>query len=277
MIKMRFLFILALLFSGAITSVSAQSTVSQPSIGVERTVAQPFGATQNYILGPDDVLQIDALGRTDFSTRGRIAADGTLQLPFLGTFKVSGYTISQLRDVIAGALQKAGYFAHPIIQVEVASYASRYVTVLGNVVSPGLVPVDRAYHLSEILARVGGVREGGADYVILRSSGDSGRSLAIKDLATGDETLDPYVQPGDKIYSPSAPTFYIQGQVKAPGGYPLTPNMSLTMAIARGGGITDLGSTSNIKITRKSVEIRPKDLNVSVEPDDVINVGESWF
>jgi polysaccharide export outer membrane protein len=140
-----------------------------------------------------------------------------------------------------------------------------------------LVPVDRAYHLSEILARVGGIREGGADYVILRSSGGGERSLAVKDLATGDDTLDPYVQPGDKIYSPNASTFYIQGQVKAPGGYPLSPNMTLTMAIAKGGGITDLGSSSNIKITRKNVEIRPKDLNVAVEPDDVIDVGESWF
>jgi polysaccharide biosynthesis/export protein len=277
MTKIRFLFLLALLLSGMTMSVGAQPSGSQPSIGVERAGAQPAGAIQNYILGPDDVIQIDALGRTDFSTRGRIAADGTLQLPFLGTFKVSGYTISQLRDVIAEALQKAGYFAHPIIQVEVVSYASRYVTVLGNVVSPGLVPVDRAYHLSEILARVGGVRESGADYVILRSSSGGERSLAIKDLATGDDALDPYVQPGDKIYSPSAPTFYVQGQVKAPGGYPLTPNMTLTMAIAKGGGVTDLGSTSNIKITRKNVEIRPKDLNVPVEPDDVINVGESWF
>jgi polysaccharide biosynthesis/export protein len=277
MTKARLLFLIIFLCSGSLTSAWAQPAGSQPLLGVERVATPPAGATQNYILGPDDVLQIDALGRTDFSTRGRISADGTLQLPFLGTFKVAGFTISQLRDVIAQALQKAGYFAHPIIQVEVASYASRYVTVLGNVVSPGLVPVDRAYHLSEILARVGGIREGGADYVILRSSGGGERSLAVKELATGDDALDPYVQPGDKIYSPNASTFYVQGQVKAPGGYPLSPNMTLTMAIARGGGVTDLGSTSNIKITRKSAEIRPKDLNVPIEPDDVIDVGESWF
>jgi polysaccharide export outer membrane protein len=121
------------------------------------------------------------------------------------------------------------------------------------------------------------VREGGADYVMLRSSTGGEHSISIKDLATGDGALDPFVQPGDKIYSPNASIFYVQGQVKAPGGYPLSPNMTLTMALARGGGLTDLGSSSNIKITRKGAEVRPKDLNALIEPDDVIDVGESWF
>ena len=150
------------------------------------------------------------------------------------------------------------------------------MTVLGAVGSPGLIPVDRPYRLSEILARVGGVRENGADHVVLRSK-DGERSYAIKDLATGDLNLDPYVQPGDKIFSPSADIFYIKGQVKAPGGYPLTPHMTLVIALARGGGLTDLGSDSHIKIIRKGVEISPKNLNVEVLPDDVIDVGEGWF
>ena len=111
-----------------------------------------------YILGSQDVIQVDALGRTDFSTKARIGADGTVQLPFLGAFPAADRTTVELRDQIAAALQKGGFFAKPIIQVEVVSFASRYVTVLGAVGSPGLVPVERPYRLSEILARVGGVR-----------------------------------------------------------------------------------------------------------------------
>ena len=230
-----------------------------------------------YILGPQDVIQVDALGRSDFSTKARIGADGTIQLPFLGAFPASDRTVVQLRDQIAAALQKGGFFAKPIIQVEVVSFASRYVTVLGSVSSPGLIPVERPYRLSEILARVGGVRENGADYVVLRSPKGPERNLQIKDLATGDETTDPYVQPGDKIFVPAAEIFYVKGQVKAPGSYPITPNMTLTMALARGGGITDLGSDSHIKIVRKNVTISPKDLNMKVEPNDVIDVGEGFF
>jgi polysaccharide export outer membrane protein len=230
-----------------------------------------------YILGPQDVIQVDALGRSDFSTKARIGADGTIQLPFLGAFPAADRTVVQLRDQIADALQKGGFFAKPIIQVEVVSYASRYVTVLGSVASPGLIPIERPYRLSEILARVGGVRETGADYVVLRSPKGPERTLQVKDLATGDENTDPYVQPGDKIYVPAADLFYIKGQVKAPGSYPITANMTLTMALARGGGLTDLGSDSHIKIIRKNVTISPKDLNAKVEPNDVIDVGEGFF
>ncbi len=230
-----------------------------------------------YILGPQDVIQVDALGRSDFSTKARIGADGTVQLPFLGAFPASDRSVVELRDQIAAALQKGGFFAKPIIQVEVISFASRYVTVLGSVGSPGLIPIERPYRLSEILARVGGVRGDGADHVVLRSPKGPERTLLVKDLATGDETTDPYVQPGDKIYVPAAEMFYVKGQVKAPGSYPITPNMTLVMALARGGGITDLGSDSHIKIVRRNATISPKDLNIKIEPNDVIDVGEGFF
>ena len=261
---------------GAIaTPAIAQNAPAARSAATQQaTAATP---EQNYILGAEDVLQVDALGRTDFSTKAKIGFDGTIQLPFLGTVAASNRSTAQLRDEISKALQAGGYLAKPIVQVEVVSYASRYVTVLGNVTSPGLIPVDRPYRLSEILARVGGIRDGGADYIIVRSSNGTERTLSIKSLATGDATADPYAQPGDKIFSPQADIFYIKGQVKAPGGYPISSNMTLVMALARGGGLTDQGSDSHIKIIRKNTTISPPDLNVTIEPDDVIDVGEGWF
>jgi polysaccharide export outer membrane protein len=231
---------------------------------------------QGYILGSEDILQVDVLGRTDFSTKTKVGTDGKIQLPLLGAIAASDRTVLQLRDDIRDALQKAGFFNKPIVEVQVVSYASRYVTVLGAVGTPGLIPVDRPYRLSEILARVGGVKDSGSDHVVLRTK-DGERNYAIKDLATGDGNLDPYVQPGDKIFSPNADLFYIKGQIKGPGGYGLLPHMTLTMALARGGGLTDLGSDKHIKIIRKNVVITPKDLNVEVLPDDVIDVGEGWF
>ena len=255
--------------------------VTPPALGqgvpAQPVPAQPAGMPdQAYILGPEDVVQVEVLGRTDFTTKTKIGVDGKIQLPLLGAVPAADRTVLQLRAQITDALQKAGFFNRPIVEVQVASYASRYVTVLGAVGSPGLIPVDRPYRLSEIIARVGGVRESGADHVVLRSKAGE-RNYAIKDLATGDESHDPYVQPGDKIYAPTGDVFYIKGQVKAPGSYILLPHMTLTMALARGGGITDLGSDSHIKVVRKNVEMSPKDLNIEILPDDVIDVGEGWF
>jgi len=253
--------------------------VTPPAIAAQPALApaQPVGMPdQAYILGPEDVVQVDVLGRTDFTTRTKIGADGKVQLPLLGAIAAADRTVLQFRDQVRDALQKGGFFNRPIVDVQVASYASRYVTVLGAVGTPGLIPVDRPYRLSEIIARVGGVRDSGADHVVLRTKSGE-RNYTVKDLATGDESLDPYVQPGDKIFAPNGDVFYIKGQVKAPGTYILLPHMTLTMALARGGGITDLGSDSHIKVVRKNVEMSPKDLNIEILPDDVIDVGEGWF
>jgi len=257
----------------------AQSAPPPPMLAtpVQPLPTQPAGMPdQGYVLGAEDVVQVEVLGRTDFTTKAKIGADGKIQLPLLGAVPASDRTVLQFREQIRDALQKGGFFNRPIVDVEVVSYASRYVTVLGAVGAPGLIPVDRPYRLSEIIARVGGVKENGADHVVLRTKSGE-RNYAVKDLATGDESHDPYVQPGDKIFAPNGDVFYIKGQVKAPGSYILLPHMTLTMALARGGGLTDLGSDSHIKVIRKNVEMSPKDLNIEVLPDDVIDVGEGWF
>ena len=237
----------------------------------------PGATEQNYILGPADVIEVSVQGRTDYTSRQRIGADGSIQLQFLGSIQAANKTTLKLGEEIAAALDRGGYFTHPVVTVEVASYASRYVVVLGNFGTPGLVPVDRAYHLSEIVARVGGIKESGADYVILRSQSGGERRLSITALATGDSSDDPFVLPGDKIYSPPADVFYISGQIKAPGAYAILPNMTVRMAISRGGGLTDSGSDSRLTLTRTGVKQPRVDLDSKIEPRDVIVVGERLF
>ena len=253
-----------------------------PAVG--HAQAQPAGAAVSgaetpatpYILGPQDVIDIEIPGRADFKIRTRIAQDGTVELPYLHTITAANRTTRQLGDEIAKALDAGGYFAHPVVSVEVAVFASRNVTVLGSVVTPGLVPVDRPYRLSEILARVGGARADGADYIQIRSSDGKEKRYPIKDLATGGVEQDPYVQPGDKIYVPKAELFYISGQVRTPGAYAAGSDMTVRMAIAQGGGLTDQGSENRVKVTRAGHEVHIG-LDGKIQPGDVIVVGERLF
>lgn len=247
----------------------------QPSTNV--APPQAIEAEQSYVLGPDDVLEVQVLGRTDFNTRARVGADGKIQLPFLGTVVASGKTTRQLSDELGQALQAGGYFARPIMRVEIVSFASRYVIVLGAVANPGLVPVNRSYRLSEIIARVGGIRDNGADHVMVRPENGPERRISVQSLATGDITQDPYVTAGDKIFVPTADVFYISGQIKAPGAYPLSSSMTLRMAIAKGGGLTELGSDRRVKITRGGQRLDRIELDAGLQPGDVIVVGERLF
>ena len=113
--------------------------------------------------------------------------------------------------------------------------------------------------------------------MVLRSHNGGERRLSITALATGDSSDDPFVSPGDKIYSPAAEVFYISGQIKAPGAYAILPNMTVRMAISRGGGLTDAGSDSRLTLTRAGVRQSHVDLENKIEPRDVIVVGERLF
>jgi polysaccharide export outer membrane protein len=240
--------------------------------------AQANGAAKavGYLLGPEDVIDIEIPGQNDFKIRTRIGQDGLIDLPYLHTISASNRTTRQLGEEIARALDGGGFFSKPVVSVEIATYASRNVTVLGAVTTPGLVPIERPYRLSEILAKVGGARADGAEYVQVRSLDGKEKSLSIKDLATGGLDQDPWVQPGDKIYVPKAEIFYVSGQVKVPGSYPLSPDMTLRMAIAKGGGVTDQGSDRRVRITRAGREANVN-LDGKIQPGDVIVVGERLF
>jgi len=234
------------------------------------------GTSGAYVLGRDDVVAVGLLGRNDFGGRVRVQADGTIQMPLVGKIVAADHTAAELSETIRKALQTGGYYADPIVQVEVVSYASRYVVVLGNFGSPGLVPINRPYRMSEILARVGGVREGGADYIIVRSADGVEKRYNVRDLATGDTSKDPYVTPGDKIYAPAADLFYVSGQVHGPGVFPLMGDMTVAMAIAKAGGVTESGSDKKVQVTRGG-KVITLDPTAKVQAGDVLLVKERLF
>jgi polysaccharide export outer membrane protein len=234
-------------------------------------------ASQDYVLGPADVIEVDLLGQPDFTTKERIGEDGLIRLPMIGVVQADGKTVAQLADSVSDKLKSGGYYAAPIVKVDVSSFASRYVTVLGAFGSPGLVPIDHPYRLSEIVARVGGIKEGGADYVVYRPRHGEERKIKVSDLAAGDLNDDPYVSPGDKIYSPPVDLVYVSGQVKAPGAFAITPGMTVRMSLARGGGLTDIGSYKHVSLTRNGVKQGKVDLDAPVRPGDVLVVGQRLF
>lgn len=256
-------------------AVPTMSAAATPPV-TPATSPVPEPASASYVLGRDDVIEVGLLGRNDFGGRARVQSDGTIQLPFIGKIPAADKTTSELSDAIRKALQTGGYFADPVVTIEVTGYASRYVTVLGAVGSPGLVPMNRPYRLSEIIARVGGVSQAAADYLIVRSENGAESRPLIRDLAAGDLKQDPYVAAGDKIYAPAAETFYIYGQVRSPGEFQLQTGMTVRMALAKAGGLTESGSDKKIDVNRADKKVKVK-LDDKVQPGDVIVIGERLF
>jgi len=74
--------------------------------------------------------------------------------------------------------------------------------------------------------------------------------------------------------------FYINGEVRNPGGYPYRPGLTLDRAIALAGGLTDRASTRKMYVTKASgnnsdeTQIR---MNFKVQPGDTITIKEGFF
>lgn len=261
--------------AGTVPASAQQATATMPTQPVAAPPVEK--AAPAYVLGSGDVVEIAIVGSQDGPSRVQVQTDGTIQLPLIGSVTATGKSPLQLRDEVRARLQQGGYYVNPAVNVTVATYASRYVVVLGEVQAPGLVPIDRAYRLSEIIARVGGLKGEATDRVTLRRETGEEQSLSISAIATGGNAEDPVVAPGDKIFVPRAETFYIYGQVMRPGNYAITADMTLRKALAVGGGLTPLGSEKKVKLIRNDKENSRVNPATQVQAGDVIVVGERFF
>lgn len=252
-----------------------QAAAPPPAAGPAARAA--VSLADGYVLGVGDVVEVAVLGREEFRSRVQVQTDGTIQLPYLKSVPATDLTVLQLRDNVRKLLLQGGYYTDPVVSVVVASYASRYVTVLGEVATPGLLAVDKAYHVSEVLAKVGGARASGDDRIILTRTTGEQLTLSVERVASGGPGEDPLVNPGDKIFIAQAPSFYIYGQVQSPGSYKVEREMSLRKALARGGGLTDRGSERKVKVFRDGKDIGRVDLAMPIKGGDTVVVGERFF
>lgn len=268
----------ATLCSLAPSSVAAQAR-NDAAAGTREGTTSPVAAAPaatGYLLGTGDVIETAVLGRSDFTARVQVQEDGTVQLPFVNSVPAAGRSVLELRDDLRARLQQGGFLENPAVSVMVASYGSRYVTVLGQVNQPGVVPIDRAYRLTEIVARAGGPSDKAADAVTLTRPDGSSRALSLRTLATSAVSDDPTVESGDKVFVAAPATFFIYGQVNAPGSYPIDRPLTVEMALARSGGLTPLGSVRRVKLVRGGSETKVA-LSEDLRPDDVLVVGERFF
>jgi polysaccharide export outer membrane protein len=264
-------YVIALLF---VTVAAVQPSLAQtPPPAAPATVSPSDG----YQIGPEDTVEVDVLGQTDFRSRVKVKSDGTIPLPYIGNVEAAGYTAITLAQSVASRLKAAGIFAEPVVNVEIVSYASRYIIALGEVGATGIVPVDRAYRLSEIIARVGGIKASGTNYVILTRPGQAGMKFMFENLAKGTEQDDPLVQPGDKIFVPKAELYYMSGAIGNAGEFALNEALTVRKAIARAGGVKPEGSINKVKIFRQGREIKRINLETLVQPGDSIVIGERIF
>lgn len=244
------------------------------------------GAAAGDALGPGDTVRVTVFQNPDLATEATISADGTLAFPLLGEVKVAEKTPIEAGRLIAERLRQRKFVLDPQVSVTLIELRSRQVAVLGAVAKPGHYPLEATHsRVTDLLALAGGVNETGDDAVVVvtNRSGLSER-LEIDVPAmyeSGNLAANIELVPGDTIFVPSAPVFYVYGAVQRPGAYPLEPGTSVLRALAQGGGLTARGTERGLTIHRQGADGGVLELDAeladAVEPNDVIRVKASVF
>jgi protein involved in polysaccharide export with SLBB domain len=235
----------------------------------------------DYPIGVGDVLEISVPAIEELRSRiVRVSGDGTISLPFVGKFVVTGMTEEQLRERVVELLKK--YMYDPRVAIFVKEYHSRQVAVLGAVFKPGLYSMNSGGDtILDMLSQAGGITSG-ADprlYFIPAESVGEGQVekiaatlsdptikqdaagllnradpilVDLKELALGgyQQYLSLAVRPGDLIIVPGGGQILVEGWVDKPGAYGVTPGLTVTGIVAAAGGLLYPADDTAVRIIR---------------------------
>lgn len=161
--------------------------------------------SQEYLLGPDDVINISVFREPELDRDVRIAPDGTIVFPLIGKVKVDGLTLSQLIDKLTDEFSE--YIIEPQVAVFIKEYTNIYVS--GEVKKPGSYPLQGKLTVIEAISLAGGFTEiaGRNNVIILRIENGKKKTIRVRVESIrrkGDKSKDIPLKRGDIVFVPES-------------------------------------------------------------------------
>jgi len=225
---------------------------------VNSTMTHNVDPYADYVIGSDDLLEIDVYQADELKRTVRVSSQGFIGLPLVGQIKAKGLTPVQLEAEIVKGLTK--YMEEPLVSIYVKEYKSQTIGVIGAVTSPRVYAVTGQRYLLDMLSMAGGLsRDAGIICYILRPldmerGGTSRTETIVIDLnellEKGNIALNVPVFGGDVINVPKGGVFFVDGEVQKPGAFPIQGKTTLVQALAMSGGLKYEAEKSEIKVIR---------------------------
>ena len=213
---------------------------------------------EEYVIGVDDVLQIQVWDNKDLDQVVPVRPDGKISFPLVGDVRASGLTVSQLTDLLVEQLGKS--VKSPNVSVMVKEIRSFRIFFVGQVLKPGVYPIKPGTPLLQALTLAGGTSPGAdlsATYVVRgdkRVPVDLRRLIQKGDLAlnlplnTDDTVVVPEIMAGTHPLS-----VFIMGEISKPGSYPLGAEaLTLMKLVSLAGGFTKFAAPGRITLIREN-------------------------
>jgi polysaccharide export outer membrane protein len=262
---------------------NADTTERKTQENSDQHFGGPIGS--NYILGPEDVINIEVFNVPELSKIVRVANDGMISLPLIGRVQAAGLTAEQLRKELEDKWGE-NYLQDPQVTVFVNQFKAKPVSVIGAVEKPGLYPLTGRRTLIEMLSMAGGFGKRGTSaagrtVLVTRKSGFGdlqpvdGMHIRGPDqieidlnrlLYTRDQNLNIEMKPLDIISVSKAEVVYVTGAVNKPGGFVLEdrPTMTVLQAVAMAQGLTFTAAKKSARIIRTNQDGSKREVPVDL-------------
>jgi polysaccharide export outer membrane protein len=180
------------------------TAASRPAAADVKPQQPPPVVKGDYRLAPGDKLRIEVYRDTQVSQSVQVRPDGKITLPLIGDIEAGGRTSLELRDHITTALKE--YMTNPVVTVIVVEAVAASAFVMGEVNSPGAIPVHGQLTVLQALAISGGLTDWAKtkDIRILRPApGGAMRAIPFnyKEALKG-AAAPIYLQAGDTVVVP---------------------------------------------------------------------------
>jgi polysaccharide export outer membrane protein len=110
--------------------------------------------SKEFLLGPEDVLEVTVWRNQDLSRTVVVRPDGKISLPLIGDVQASGLNSSQVAAKIAARLTE--FKENPNVSVSLKEVNSYFIYVLGEVLKPGKYPLKSYATVLQGVSMAGG-------------------------------------------------------------------------------------------------------------------------